>query len=125
MKVWSSSLCTIFDTSITYNLPGDVVELGIDIYEELRDALSRGMTLSVGPSGEPVTVEQIPVGRTDEEIVSARRFAYADPESGSDRYFSKAVRLDAMGESGADVERQKGVARYLEIKESLPYGGDV
>lgn len=55
----------------------------------------------------------------DAERLSAKLRAYADPITGSDRFFSEAMRMDAMGESGADEVRAAGVSRYLEIKDSF------
>ena len=52
----------------------------------------------------------------DAERLSAKLRAYADPINGSDRFFSEAMRMDAMGERGADEIRAAGVNRYLEIK---------
>ncbi len=52
-----------------------------------------------------------------EEIGRRRSRAYADPVTGSDRYFAEALRLDAEGDSlGASAARERGRARHAEIR---------
>ncbi len=47
---------------------------------------------------------------------------YANPTTGSDRFFAEANRLDAQGfPVEAEVARQTGVARYEEIKSRHPW----
>lgn len=47
--------------------------------------------------------------------------AYADPETGSDRHFAEAVRLEAQGRmSEAASARAAGLSRYQEIKTAFP-----
>lgn len=56
-----------------------------------------------------------------EDVEAARLKAYADPITGSDRYFSEAMRLEALGASGADDARGKGNARHQEIQDANPW----
>jgi hypothetical protein len=53
------------------------------------------------------------------EITDQRKqAAYADPLTGSDRFFAKASRLRSQGmTTQAEAEDLKGLARYVEIKE--------
>lgn len=47
--------------------------------------------------------------------------AYADPETGSDRHFAEASRLEAMGQTiEAGQARVVGLTRYQEIKALYP-----
>lgn len=59
-----------------------------------------------------------------QELMERRRAAaYAHPETGSDRFFSQAARLDALGQvEKSKAARAEGLARYNEIKEihSMP-----
>lgn len=50
-----------------------------------------------------------------------RQQAYADPITGSDRYFVEASRMQLTGVEGWEEARDKGIARYLEIQAQLPY----
>lgn len=56
-------------------------------------------------------------------ITEQRRLcAYAHPETGSDRYFAKANRLEAEGLTDeAEAARAAGLARYEEIKAMHPW----
>lgn len=55
-------------------------------------------------------------------IEELRKVAYADPRNGSDRHFSEAVRLEAVGDTeGAEDARAAGLARYEEIKAQYPW----
>lgn len=56
------------------------------------------------------------------EIERRRKLAYADPETGSDRHFNEAARLDASGDTdGAALARSAGLVRVAEIQAALPY----
>lgn len=60
---------------------------------------------------------------TVEEVQAARRKAYADPETGCDRFFAEYVRLSAMGAPDSEIEQVKlaGIARHAEIQAENPY----
>lgn len=55
-----------------------------------------------------------------EEVIRRRRLAYADPLSGSDVMFAEAARMESMGEPGWSDVRERAIARYEEIKNSMP-----
>ncbi|MEZ2744283.1 hypothetical protein ACBQ16_03680 [Halopseudomonas bauzanensis] len=58
-------------------------------------------------------------------ITEQRRLcAYAHPETGSDRHFAEANRLEAEGLADeAQAARAAGLARYAEIKSMYPWPG--
>ena len=57
-----------------------------------------------------------------EDTDRRRLNAYADPLTGSDRFFAEASRLEAQGFSDlASAARDLGCARYNEIKAKLPW----
>ena len=57
-----------------------------------------------------------------EEVDRRRLIAYADPRTGSDRFFAEAKRLEAQGMPvAAAAARAVGVARYEEIKAKHPW----
>lgn len=60
---------------------------------------------------------------TKHDIEMARLMAYADPVFGSDRYFSEATRLQAIGAQQSEIEAATaaGVARATEIAAMNPW----
>jgi len=56
-----------------------------------------------------------------ETIEKRRALAYADPETGSDRHFLEAMRMQQMGLPGWEEIKDLGIARYLEIQAENPY----
>lgn len=72
---------------------------------------------------EWVPVIPVVVPPTREEIEASRRRAYADHDTGSDRFFIEAVRILAMGgtKADADAASNSGVARSLEIQRAYPW----
>lgn len=58
---------------------------------------------------------------TTAEVENARRRAYADPITGSDRMFSEASRMQIMGEDGYDVARAQAISRFEEIQAQYPW----
>lgn len=64
------------------------------------------------PAPPPLTVEE------NERL---RLSAYANPLTGSDRYFSEALRMQVMGEEGWEDVRSAGVIRYKEIQALYPW----
>lgn len=66
--------------------------------------------------------EQQPHEEWARETIEKRRAqAYADPETGSDRYFLESTRMQQMGLAGWEDIRDMGIARYLEIQSENPY----
>lgn len=60
---------------------------------------------------------------TREQIEALRLRAYADPLTGSDRYFAEASRLQAMGaaQEKIDAASAAGANRYAEIQNAYPW----
>lgn len=76
------------------------------------------------PEGDYVaseTGEWILKTASREDIEQLRLRAYADPVTGSDRFFNEAVRMQAMGETGWEAVRQRGIARFEEIQQQYPW----
>jgi len=63
--------------------------------------------------------ESIPPTR--EQIEALRLRSYADPLTGSDRYFAEAQRMQVMNEPGWESVRAAGVARFEEIQAQYPW----
>lgn len=57
-----------------------------------------------------------------ERVEQARKAAYADPYTGSDRYFAEATRLEGVGmPMEAETARMKGIVRFQEIQAEHPW----
>ena len=75
-----------------------------------------------GQTWVPVPAEPVPAN-TRSEVEALRLRAYADPITGSDRYFAEAARVQAMGGTAGEVEaaRSAGAARSTEIQALYPW----
>lgn len=104
-------------------LPADAVELTSQQYRDLLDGQSAGKRLSAGPNGHPVLSDAPPPSPASrEQIEAARLRAYADPLTGSDRYFAEAQRESLLGNvEAADVAKALGMARFAEIQAEYPW----
>lgn len=64
-----------------------------------------------------------PEPMTRQQVEQLRLTAYADPVTGSDRFFAEAARLQAMGGSADEIEaaHAAGAARYAETQAAYPW----
>lgn len=69
---------------------------------------------------QPLPEVEIPPP-TREEVEALRLRAYADPLTGSDRYFAEAQRMQVMNEPGWEIIRAAGVKRFEDIQEQFPW----
>lgn len=77
-------------------------------------------TISIGEDGGPSLIENAPP--TKDQIESSRLMAYADPVTGSDRYFAEAQREMAAGNVERATEaKEMGLLRYSEIQIKYPW----
>ena len=69
-----------------------------------------------------ISKQALPQTAPSVEVVERQRLmAYADIETGSDRYFSEATRMQAMNEPGWEAIREKAVIRFHEIQALYPW----
>lgn len=69
-----------------------------------------------------ISKQPLPQTAPSVEVVERQRLmAYADIETGSDRYFSEATRMQAMNEPGWEAIREKAVIRFHEIQALYPW----
>jgi hypothetical protein len=75
-----------------------------------------------GQTWVPFPAESNPA-KTHAEIEALRLRAYADPITGSDRYFAEAARVQAMAGTAEEIEeaRAAGAARSAEIQAQYPW----
>lgn len=87
---------------------------------ECPDAVGVGWAYDGKTFAEPlVPVEPAP---TREQIEVARLRAYADPITGSDRYFAEAQRESLLGNAVcAEAAKALGMARFAEIQAENPW----
>lgn len=119
----SKSTGGFYDSAIHgENMPADVVEITAEEHAALLDGQSLGKLIDFGEDGYPFLAEQpLPPPLTIEQVEAQRLAAYADPVTGSDRFFSEVSRMQAMGEAGWEALRDLGAARYEEIKVEYPW----
>lgn len=68
----------------------------------------------------PVTAPQPALTR--EQVEAARLIAYANPMTGSDRYFAEAQRESLLGNAeAAEAAKALGLARFAEIQADNPW----
>lgn len=76
------------------------------------------MTEQTEPQAPPESHSEWAARITEQRRLSA----YAHPETGSDRHFAEASRLEAEGLADeAQVARSAGLTRYAEIKSIYPW----
>lgn len=104
-------------------IPEDAVEITEDEHFILLQGQSAGKIISVDEQGFPTLTEPPSKSLTRQEIEVMRLQAYADPVYGSDRYFSEALSLEAIGAPSEEVEsvRQMGLARKMQIVKDIPW----
>ncbi|MDZ7890098.1 MAG: hypothetical protein U5M72_12945 [Pseudomonas sp.] len=105
-------------------IPLDAVEITAEEHAALLAGQSAGKMIVTGEDGYPFLADPPPPAPlTVEQIDALRLTAYADPVTGSDRYFSEVARLQVMGGSAADIEatRTAGTERYEAIKAQYPW----
>ena len=69
-----------------------------------------------------ITKQPLPETAPSIEVVERQRLAaYADIETGSDRFFAEAARMQAMNEPGWEAVREKAIARFREIQTQFPW----
>jgi len=107
----------------THAIPEGAVGVDAVLWSRLISEVDGIWTLRA--EGEIVKLPLPPVLLTLQDVERLRITAYADPLQGSDRYFAEANRMQAMGESGWEVVRDAGIARYKEIQALYPWPEDV
>ena len=81
---------------------------------ELVEMTAEEVDAHLNPPAKPPTREQ---------IEAQRLRAYADPLTGSDRYFAEAAQLQAMGAAQEEIDaaNAEGAKRYAEIQGEYPW----
>ncbi|WP_429216023.1 hypothetical protein [Aeromonas veronii] len=102
-------------------MPSDAIKITAEYHSELMQGQSDGLSIVADDTGFPVLASPINSAVSKSEVEALRAAAYADPTTGSDRYFNEASRMQAMGESGWEEVKNVGIARYKEIQQQYPW----
>lgn len=104
-------------------IPSDAVEITYSDYQDLLKEQSIGKQISSDEDGYPIAKEPEKYFPTKEEVEKNRLFQYSNPITGSDRYFSEAMRLRVMGapQKEIDAATAMGSERYAKIQEENPW----
>lgn len=118
-----STGCTYLPSIHGEQIPTDAVAISEVIYRDVIANPPPGMVRSHAADGTPILVDTPAVaGPTRGTVEAARLRAYADPLTGSDRYFSEANREVVLGNTdNAEHARLRGLQRFTEIQQEHPW----
>lgn len=104
-------------------IPADAIAIPEDIYQAVIANPTPGKIRSHDAAGLPILIDPPPPPTPTREQVEAKRLrAYAEPLTGSDRYFAEAQRESLLGNaSAADAAKALGMARFAEIQAEFPW----
>ncbi|MGF6091112.1 hypothetical protein [Pseudomonas sp. 18173] len=103
-------------------IPSHAVEVNEPLWMRITQELDGEWKLGEdGDISKHPLPELQPPQYTPEQIETLRLRAYANPLTGSDRYFAEAIRMEAMGESGWEEAQAAGVRRFNEIQKEFPW----
>lgn len=104
-------------------MPGDAVEISEDRYQEVIANPDPSKVRSHDAAGLPILIDPPPPPpATREQVEASRLVAYADPLTGSDRWFAEAQRESLLGNAeAAEVAKVQGMARFAEIQAAHPW----
>jgi len=103
-------------------IPKDAVKVNETLWERLISEDDGVWSLVNGV----ITKQPLPETAPSIEVVERQRLAaYADIETGSDRFFSEAARMQTMNEPGWEAIREKAITRFREIQEQFPWPEDL
>lgn len=106
------------------NIPADAVENTVAEHAALLEGQSQGKCIVGDANGRPALQDPAPSEPPTGERIEAQRLrAYADPLTGSDRYFAEASRLQVMGAAQEEIDAANaaGANRYAEIQNAYPW----
>lgn len=98
----------------THVIPDDAIEVDSVLWQKLICEADGIWTL--GADGEITKQPFSVIEQTREDIERLRLGAYAEPVSGSDRFFAEANRMQVMGEPGWEAVRDAGIKRFNDIQ---------
>lgn len=124
MRFYSKSTgCTYLDSIHSGQMPPDAVPITEERYLEVIANPPTDKVRGHDAEGLPILIDPPPPSPpTLEQVEAARLSAYADPLTGSDRYFAEAQRESLLGNvEVADAAKALGMARFAEIQAEYPW----
>lgn len=124
MYFYSASSNSFYASAIHGDsMPNDAVKLGSEKYSELLQGQATGKLISSDADGMPILIDPPPPPAPTRAQIEAQRLrAYADPLTGSDRYFAEAQRESLLGNTeAAEAAKALGMARFAEIQAENPW----
>lgn len=111
----------IHDDAREDSIPADAMEISAQQRVEIITAIADGKMVDL-VDGEVVVSDRPAAALSVEQVERQRLFAYAEPVTGSDRYFAEAQRESLLGNAGAaDTAKALGMARFAEIQAEYPW----
>ncbi|HHK4358933.1 TPA: phage tail protein [Pseudomonas aeruginosa] len=122
-RFYSQSTGSTYLEGLHKSIPADAVEISEERYKSVIANPEAGKVRSHDAEGLPILVDPPPPAPlTREQIEALRLRAYAEPLTGSDRYFAEAQRETLLGNAGAaDAAKALGMARFAEIQAEFPW----
>lgn len=125
-KVFSPSAQQVFFVGYHSDIPADARPISAEDERDYVGMCPPGKRIEVGQNGGWRHVDVPSVPKTLEEqrqvVDVSRCLAYADPLTGSDRFFAEAQRETVLGNAeAAEAARSAGLARYAEIQAEHPW----
>lgn len=124
MRYYSKSTgCTYLKTVHGGDMPGDAVAITEERYQAVIANPPPGKIRDHDDFGLPILIDPPPPPPPTREQIEAQRLrAYADPLTGSDRYFAEAQREGLLGNAeAAESAKLLGLARFAEIQAEYPW----
>ncbi|MCF6782315.1 phage tail protein [Stutzerimonas stutzeri] len=124
MRYYSKTTgCTYLSNTHAGQMPPDAVPISDARYLEVIGNPAPGKIRSHDAEGLPILTDPMPAPPPSRDQVEAVRLrAYADPITGSDRYFAEAQRESLMGNiDAAEIAKTTGIARFSKIQEDHPW----
>lgn len=123
MLYFSATTRGFYDSVVHASMPDDAVEVTPEERAALLAGEALGQVIAVSPAGRPVLEDPAPPAPLTREQIEAQRLrAYADPLTGSDRYFAEAQREGLLGNAeAAEAAKALGLARFAEIQGEFPW----
>lgn len=123
-RLYSQTTGSTYLVGLHTEIPADAKPISQERYQEVIANHAPGKIRGHDADGLPILIDPPPPAPpTREQIEASRLRAYADPLTGSDRYFAEAVRLQVAGapQKEIDTANAAGVQRYAEIQAEYPW----
>lgn len=114
-----NELVARYESSINKDIPEEAVEISEeDFWESINN---NELIYKLGENGKLVGTprEKQPAESEQEIVEKSRLMAYADPISGSDRYFMEAMALQAEGYAATSSEVKEAKTKGVETRKAI------